>query len=973
MVQFDFSGANVVRIRTHYDQKDRCAAIPGGRWVPRERAWEYLLTPSTAASILQTFNQHINENDRQKFQNISNRLSIAQSVINGECELITPVTKKPCWNHQLITYNMMIHILGLIDDSPVGGGYMAALDMGCGKSKVTVDTICNYPKNINSALIVCPQPVIEVWTGNDERKGQFQIHATSKAYNNLIIHPVVGISVEKKTKNAELVRYRAANLGKQFVAVINYESAWREPFASWALAVGFDLVVLDESHRIKSPGGKASKFFARLAKTARCRLELTGTPMPHALASDANVLTPNGWKQIKSLKIGDYVIGANGNSTEVIGVWPQGVKPLFEVRFCDGAKTICTEDHLWSVISRGRRSRGIGSLTISTGGLSHSRPLPNSNNKLRLNDRKDLFDKYGTPRWSIPLVSSVSFHQKEKLPIDPYLLGVLLGDGHIDRSVDFTTMDQDIVDEVVKVLPFGLQLTKGYQNGKASQYRITSGQKGGSLKGKKRGPKPNQIIQSLEKLNLCGSRSHNKFIPKMYLWSGIYDRQALLQGLCDTDGSSYGSTSKFSTTSKQLAKDVKFLIQSLGGFVKTSIESKKNTKLPSGKIIDGRDQYNLFFRMTLNPFRLKRKANKFIAPWRNASRNIIEVVPVDPGDATCITVEAKDGLYVTEDFVVTHNSPLDIYGQYRFADPGIFGTSFTRFRSEYSVVDMRVKKTGDIDENGEYVEKKQEYGVVQSYRNQEMLHDKMFSIAHRVRSKDVFDLPKFQSEIRTCELSGEERKIYRQMDTQFFVEVENGTVTAANALVKLLRLQEITSGYLEGNAIGDSKKKLLADVLEDFEIDEPLVVCARFTNDLRMIREVAEKQGRKYGELSGDANDLAQWQNGKFDILGVQIKSGKEGVDFTRARYTLLYSLGFSLGDYEQFIKRFDRPGQLREGMYIHLLAKDSVDFKVMKALEERQEVIASVLDQYKHVSSEDVPEFDENVDKKLEAGLRNP
>jgi SNF2 family DNA or RNA helicase len=354
-------------------------------------------------------------------------------------------------------------------------------------------------------------------------------------------------------------------------------------------------------------------------------------------------------------------------------------------------------------------------------------------------------------------------------------------------------------------------------------------------------------------------------------------------------------------------------------------------------------QYHLFFRMKINPFALPRKAEKFTAPWRNISRNILEITPHGMGDATCITVDASDGLFVTEDFVVTHNSPLDIYGQYRFLDPGIFGTSFTKFRGEYAVM-------GGFQGH-----------QILNYRNPEMLHDKMFLIAHRVMSKDVFDLPKFQSEIRTCELSGTERRVYQEMDINFCAQVASGEVTAANALVKLLRLQEITSGYLDAQPVGDSKKKLLADVLEDFSLKEPIVIFARFTNDLRAIKEVVESQGRTYGELSGHANELSQWQIGNKDVLGVQIKSGREGVDFTRARYSIYYSLGFSLGDYEQSIKRLDRPGQLREGMYIHLLAKDTVDFKVMEALEKRQEVISSVLNQYKGSDDfDDVPEIDD-------------
>jgi len=458
---------------------------------------------------------------------------------------------------------MARELLGLDEKDTCGGGVMLALDMGCGKSRCAVDLICNYPDKFKKVLIVCPVSVIDVWAGNNIISGQFDRHATEDQRHNLLIHPVKGVSVEKKTKAAEMARFQALNAKKQFICVINYESAWREPFAKWAHDVGFDLIVLDESHRIKTPSGKASKFFASLAKTTKYRLALTGTPCPHA--------------------------------------------------------------------------------------------------------------------------------------------------------------------------------------------------------------------------------------------------------------------------------------------------------------------------------------------------------------------------------------PLDIYGQYRFLDPGVFGTSFTKFRSNFAVM-------GGFQGH-----------QVLSYRNTEMLHNKMFLLAHRVMSKDVFDLPPFQSEIRTCTLSKDERDLYNQMNENFCVEIKNNLVTASNALVKLLRLQEITSGYLDKQHIGDSKRKLLADVLEDFDVKEPIIIFARFTNDLKVVKEIAESQGRTYGELSGNCNDLSQWQNGDKDVLGVQIKSGREGVDFTRARYSIYYSLGFSLGDYEQSIKRLDRPGQSRSGMYIHLLAEDTIDFKVMDALKKKQEIVESVLKQY----YDEIPDFD--------------
>jgi SNF2 family DNA or RNA helicase len=275
-------------------------------------------------------------------------------------------------------------------------------------------------------------------------------------------------------------------------------------------------------------------------------------------------------------------------------------------------------------------------------------------------------------------------------------------------------------------------------------------------------------------------------------------------------------------------------------------------------------------------------------------------------------------------------SPLDAYAQYRFLDPGIFGISFGRFCAEYSLM-------GEI----------QGHQVLQ-YRNLDDLAAKMYSIGFRVMSKDVFDLPPFQDITREFDLDPNDRTMYQEMENDFCVQIKDILVTADNALVKILRLQELTSGFLEGMPVNIGKKKLLEDVLEDFEKKEPIVIFARFTNDLKNIKEVAESQGRTYAELSGHAHELPKWQAGGADVLGVQIKSGREGVDFTRARYCIYYSLGHSLGDYNQSRKRLDRPGQTREGVYIHLIAKRTIDSAVMAALEKKEEIVESVLRQYR-------------------------
>ena len=175
-------------------------------------------------------------------------------------------------------------------------------------------------------------------------------------------------------------------------------------------------------------------------------------------------------------------------------------------------------------------------------------------------------------------------------------------------------------------------------------------------------------------------------------------------------------------------------------------------------------------------------------------------------------------------------------------------------------------------------------------------------------------------------------------------------LTAANAMVKVLRLQQITSGVITdscGNEvrIGSEKADELADILEDVALNEPVAVFCRFTADIAAVKEVAEKQNRKVFELSGKKNELAEWQAAKEGILAVQIRAGREGVDFTAATIQIYYSIGHSLGDYDQSLKRIHRPGQTRPVCYVHIVAKDTVDVSVYESLDKKRDIVEYVLE----------------------------
>jgi SNF2 family DNA or RNA helicase len=276
------------------------------------------------------------------------------------------------------------------------------------------------------------------------------------------------------------------------------------------------------------------------------------------------------------------------------------------------------------------------------------------------------------------------------------------------------------------------------------------------------------------------------------------------------------------------------------------------------------------------------------------------------------------------------HSPLDAYAQFRFLNHTIFGPSFAAFRQKYAVMGGFQRKQ------------------VTGFQHLDELEALMKTITFRV-SKDVLDLPPETHVTYECELSPEALRVYRDLEEDFIAEVRDGRVTAANAMVKLLRLQQVAGGWVKTDdgqyhRVDSAKQKLLADTLEDIGPKEPVVAFCRFHADLDAVHEAAKVAGYQSLELSGRRDELKLWQDGQAQVLAVQISAGGVGVDLTRARYSIYYSLSFSLGEYDQALSRVHRPGQTRPVEHIHLVARNTVDVKIMRALEKRAEVVEAVL-----------------------------
>jgi SNF2 family DNA or RNA helicase len=252
---------------------------------------------------------------------------------------------------------------------------------------------------------------------------------------------------------------------------------------------------------------------------------------------------------------------------------------------------------------------------------------------------------------------------------------------------------------------------------------------------------------------------------------------------------------------------------------------------------------------------------------------------------------------------------------------------------------------------------------VVGFVNTEEMNEKCYSITYRANA-DVIELPEKHHIERTHELSSPAKKAYIELKRDLCAIIASGQIiTAANAMVKVTRLQQICCGHIRTEAddtnesetvqIDTSRAELLEEILEEIGAEEPVVVFCRFRTDLTVVHNAAKNLGYSSSELSGQINTLAQWQDGETQVLAVQIQSGGVGIDLTRARYAIYYSLDFSLGNYEQSLARLHRPGQTRSVTYIHLIAEGTIDRKIRRAMAQKKDAVEVILAELTHESHE--------------------
>lgn len=349
---------------------------------------------------------------------------------------------------------------------------------------------------------------------------------------------------------------------------------------------------------------------------------------------DTPILTPKGIRFWGSLQVGDYVYGDDGKPTKIIDIPFDDKAPIYKITLKDGRTVEASEGHLWKVLVHNRKGLQILS-TKELLGIYKAK-------------RKVSYRNPSGVEYKCGIVGNEGVEMPYKsVGIDPYTLGLLIGDGcfctpESRNSIYYTCQDSD-AETIIPLIPYNVvkrntKYSYGIQIENAADY--------------------------LEHLGLWMHKSENKFIPKDYLYNNKEVRKELLMGLIDSDG--YVSNQKhpingyeISVSSKQLSEDIMWLCRSLGYNV--SIHHKQPWYYNKNREkIQGLPSYRVSIHTDDVLSNLPRKNNVCSASAyshsRQLSTRIINIEYVGDKKAKCITVDNSSHCYLIGDFITTHNS-----------------------------------------------------------------------------------------------------------------------------------------------------------------------------------------------------------------------------------------------------------------------------------------------------------------------------
>lgn len=373
-------------------------------------------------------------------------------------------------------------------------------------------------------------------------------------------------------------------------------------------------------------------------------LATRGAGKAQPLASQ--LLTTNGWKQMGQIKVGDRIYGRDGKAHSVTGVYPQGKQQLCRLTLADGRQIDCCKDHLWLVRHNGKE------IVISTKDIiSHGVKYENQSFAYK---------------FKIPNCEPIQYENATDtdLPIDPYVLGYLLGNGCLTTgTIKVATDDEFVINEFKYRLP-GFKIARDVSN---NNYTIVDQQKilvkNPNKTGQGSVSKRNRMKVWTEELGLdVGCKS--KFIPEIYKHASVIDRMELIRGLLDSDGSiTIHGAIEFTNTCKQLVSDIVDILRSLGIACRVGIDDRSDAlvEMPSGNVNNRPITYRIYINTSQKVFKLPRKRERIKSKPTNVERytSIVSAEYLDQyEEMQCISVDSPDHTYITTDYIVTHNTFL---------------------------------------------------------------------------------------------------------------------------------------------------------------------------------------------------------------------------------------------------------------------------------------------------------------------------
>jgi len=416
-------------------------------------------------------------------------------------------------------------------------------------------------------------------------------------------------------------------------------------------------------------------------------------PGPQPLWS--KVLTPTGWSNIGDVQIGDKVVGKQGIST-VKDKSEIGYEDIYKVTTSDNRETHCSINHLFYTTTFYNKKQG------KEGSVKSLKEIIDT-----------FYDIHGKYNHYLPYNNPVEFNNIKTHIISPYVLGCLLGDGCFSGSITISSSDIEITNKIQKLVDFldislnksGINYSFSYMNEHIGtkpskpikitnvktneskiyykkyevlqEYDINPGTLDNRCKNQSiidglkfeflelNSKSVNPIKNEIFNLGLLDKRAHNKFIPKEYIYnSSVDDRIELLRGLMDTDGSNNHTCATFTTVSKQLRDDIIELVRSLGGKATyVTLDKRGQISIGGNKAQCNYISYEVWINMDINPFYLTRKAIKYKPKFKHEIK-ITNIEKLDKDYIQCLLLDSEDGLYITDDYILTHNSLGEKYDPY---------------------------------------------------------------------------------------------------------------------------------------------------------------------------------------------------------------------------------------------------------------------------------------------------------------------